>query len=377
MAELLAKSVIDVHNSLTCILEGPVTDLESQEEDTLKDMSSMPKLLNKSVSESNISSNDKNENLYLNSESSSSDDDDDYDDDNLDEPQNHDEFDTISDIINKVHILENNSDKKDFLIKFFEPKSAVNASTCSSNSDIARVEQNIEKNTDSKVLIAPISTEFENKNESLFKTAMQTMLLDKVHNLGTSTPPISPTDSSNSKNNSPIICEDDTKNTNLVNTAMKTMLLEKVNTLSSYTPPPTPRKFKFNLPSDVILDHLIEDSNKFQRKEEKNNSKRESNRQYLSLPSLKENPEMELVAPVMIDSNTNNSLVNTAMKTMLLEKVNLLGTSTPPTSPKPFNFDISLKMIIIVLLALKMLIHQHENELKKYANRKNNFPQKI
>lgn len=55
-----------------------------------------------------------------------------------------------------------------------------------------------------------------------------------------------------------------------------------------------------------------------------------------------------IIPPVMIGANIKSSgLVKTAMQTMLLEKVNIMGTYTPPTSPtsvdkhaKPFNLSL-------------------------------------
>jgi hypothetical protein len=268
MAEVLARSVLHAHNSLTCILEAQ-DSLQYDDEETAVDQGSVtpnteeelepvPNVLEKTVSEPLLSIQDNllETHSYTGSSSSSeslSSDDDEYTSDSKEI-----NFETVSNIVKNVELLEKSSTVSSTMknyskqmslptLSFGECQSNVTESkngnpfvfpTTSENEEIpedsalesdksssppvedfpdnyletlkvplAKIETDEESNTEdivndddeeveskSKTIIPRVRMMTSDvRHKGLFKTAMQTILLDKVNIMGTYTPPTSPT----------------------------------------------------------------------------------------------------------------------------------------------------------------------------------------
>ncbi|KAJ8923546.1 hypothetical protein NQ315_010124 [Exocentrus adspersus] len=244
MAELLARSVIQAHNSLSCILEVQSSSHDENEndddEDTLEKLEPIANLLSKTVSEPNLPSEASE------SDSSSSCSDFEYDDETLEYTNSNVDLETISNIVkdvemiqkkNKVPLLKqvslpalgpNRTDSLDSfsenVFKFPEVTNKnlsifttcsednllsqennflsdnyyvedINTNTTSDNNfQKPNLEQTIEQEKNEELVhgISEVIKEVEIKEKGLIKTAMQAMLLEKVSIIGTYTPPTSP-----------------------------------------------------------------------------------------------------------------------------------------------------------------------------------------
>ncbi|XP_063929582.1 C2 domain-containing protein 5 isoform X2 [Zophobas morio] len=265
MAEVLARSVIQAHNSLTCILEAQ-DSVSSQYDDepppgsvtpnTEEELESRPTLLEKTVSEPLLSVQDTLLESHSSVVSSSSSDSGSSDDDEYASDSKDINYETVSNIVKNVELLEKTNSSNSLkgyskqlslpaisLDKSFENTETnpfmfpippngedtqnEDVSDCSPpatedfpnyylerlNAPIAKIEtdeesdgrdslneHNIEMEVDispsaepkRKTIIPPIKIGGDFKSKGLFKTAMQTILLEKVGIMGTYTPPMSP-----------------------------------------------------------------------------------------------------------------------------------------------------------------------------------------
>ncbi|KAG5861412.1 C2 domain-containing protein 5, partial [Gonioctena quinquepunctata] len=250
MAEVLARSVIHAHNSLSCILEvrNPSHD-EEESENTLNKLEPLANLLGKTVSEPFIGSD--SECCFSSTDSSSSGSDYDEDDDEDINYKNSDKYlDTISNIVKDVEMLQLKQGRPRLQKQFSLPALGPNRvdSLASLSENVYKLEefaggsafelgfqdksnecldfaQSIEDNNNKEQIIENIKNNeeaaklvekndvsdfhgigpeavkgVEIKNKGLIKTAMQAMLLDKVNIMGTYTPPTSPSIKSTSSN---------------------------------------------------------------------------------------------------------------------------------------------------------------------------------
>ncbi|KAJ8955342.1 hypothetical protein NQ318_003436 [Aromia moschata] len=103
MAAVLARSVIQAHNSLSCILEvqntPPEDRVEDNDEDTLEKLEPIENLLNKTTSETSIPLDENASEQFSSSETSSSYSDYDYDDETLHYTNSNIDLETISNIV--------------------------------------------------------------------------------------------------------------------------------------------------------------------------------------------------------------------------------------------------------------------------------------
>ncbi|CAG9855251.1 unnamed protein product [Phyllotreta striolata] len=184
MAEILARSVIHAHNSVTSILEVKHGSLEGD--------------LNKTASEPTIASaNSSSEGRFSSTESSTSEDDDYI-------KASEKDLDTISTIIRDVERLELKRKQtylKQCSLPFdlnitedsTEPKIEVEAPTKRANFEIFYENDDDEDNEETfKGIIPEAMKNVEIKEKGLVKTAIQALLLDKASLIGTYSPPTSP-----------------------------------------------------------------------------------------------------------------------------------------------------------------------------------------
>ncbi|XP_049826381.1 C2 domain-containing protein 5 isoform X2 [Aethina tumida] len=270
MAELLARSVIHAHNSLSCILEvqnSPQhTDSESE---TLDKLEPLANLLSKSepdiISDDNISE----QRSYSSSDSTSSD----YDceSNDLNQDINYDELDTISNILSNVELLERDNPKEKLKKQYSMPalmsRSAsvdqaysrrnvfafpadseddlsLNYDAESEYSEIIPCEADIieDVNLDTAVDADPEVADAEtDEPKSVFVLEEQDDLDDEEPEAEVKEQVVMP---STSKKVTAIIPPVNLGSTikpkGLVKTAMQTILLEKVNIIGTYTPPTSP-----------------------------------------------------------------------------------------------------------------------------------------
>lgn len=252
MAELLARSVIHAHNSLSCILEihSPTHDEnDNNDEDTLEKLKPIANLLDKTASEQAGSSDENASEKCLSScDSSSSGSDYDYDDETLEYTNSNFDLETISNIVkdvelkqksnkaplqkqvslpsfgpNRVKSLDSLSENilkfsevadknfsvfttcsednmishKDNLLSENYCTKNINVDNCPSKKDIVFQQGRKKKEISNKQDVENVDgisviKDIEIKDESLTKTAMQTLLLEKVSIMGTYTTPMSP-----------------------------------------------------------------------------------------------------------------------------------------------------------------------------------------
>ncbi|RZC41814.1 C2 domain-containing protein 5, partial [Asbolus verrucosus] len=267
MAEVLARSVINAHNSLTCILEAQdsfssqyddeetTTDTAPVTPNTLEELEAETNLREKTTSEPFLSVQDISVETHSSIVSSSSSDSLSSDDDEYASDSKDINYETVSNIVKNVELLEKNitnNSMKNFSKQMSLP--AISFDDCANKpinpfifpsvatesidevpteeqrcdlltedlpdnyleslkAPIAKIETDEESNSGDSLDNQPIDLELEQtlpvskkaktiippvkicgdiKHKGLFKTAMQTILLEKLNIMGTYTPPMSP-----------------------------------------------------------------------------------------------------------------------------------------------------------------------------------------
>nr|XP_015835897.1 PREDICTED: C2 domain-containing protein 5 isoform X1 [Tribolium castaneum] len=211
MAEMLARSVIHAHNSLTCILEDAVSSESEEMNEEIETVS----VLEKTASEPLLSIVSSSSSPSLSSE---------------DEEENSDSkdinFETVSNIVKNVELLEQNNTNKSYIKQMSMPTLPFGEEECDEpdnpflfpdvskddktpedipedyletlRAPIAKIETDEESDEleptepKSESILPPVNITSDIKHKGLFKTAMQTILLEKVNIVGTYTPPMSP-----------------------------------------------------------------------------------------------------------------------------------------------------------------------------------------
>lgn len=183
--------------------------------------------------------------------------------------------------------------------------------------------------------------------------------LEKIHALK------SPIASKKKKEKSHASPESNLGHHSLVKTAMQTMLLDKVNILTSNSPPTSPNveeEFEFSEPSVDL--------------QEESQTPTSSN-------STSIKTELDLYdTSTQASELDNQSLVKTAMATMLLDKVNILTPTSPATHTEEFNFEErkhSIKHEHLSLDKIKNAVHSvmdkvhHRTPLSPKSEKEFNF----
>lgn len=274
MAELLARSVIHAHNSLSSILEIQDSPPKHDNSDTKSICESLTDdnvlLINEATSEpynisvqsSSLDNQSSNNSSSFNSSSSS-----DLDEDESFNGNEIIDFETVSNIVKNVELLEKNlSHKNKFLSKQLSlptiPYNYDNVVELTLLESLPSNSQTIE-NDDTKQELKEYFEEQEQMplfKETVFKQApiaeLESDLLDDEI-----------CDSKVEQNRRPpkliippvmmVNAADNNNSKNLVKTAMQTMLLEKVNIMGTYTPPTSPtlsdkNTTMFNIDSPTI-----------------------------------------------------------------------------------------------------------------------------
>ncbi|CAH0562674.1 unnamed protein product [Brassicogethes aeneus] len=289
MAELLARSVIQAHNSLSCILETNSQHTDSESE-TMEKLEPIASLLSKTVSEPAIPLDDNECVSYSSSESTSSDYD--FDLNDVSHEPNFDDFDTISNILSNVELLERDQGnlKKQYSLPLLPTKSSSADITGNVFMFPADSEDDFSVNYDagsefSGIIPDVSSAEIYEVFEEIQKIAEINDVEDE-----NSTNSDTHVDQNKSKEKLAVFTmnEDDDE---------KEIEIDPLSKQEEVVVPQSPKP----APTDKFI-----------------------------------------IPPVMIGANIKpKGLVKTAMQTMLLEKVNIIGTYTPPTSPTYSDCSIS------------------------------------
>lgn len=253
MAELLARSVIHAHNSLTCILEvhSPTHDEnDNNDEDTLEKLEPIANLLSKTASEQAVSSDENVSERCLSScDSSSSGSDYDYDDETLEYTNSNIDLETISNIVKDVELKQKRNKaplQKQVSLPALGPNRVDSLDSLSEN--IFKFPEVTNKNLsvfssfsedniishDDNLLSENCYTENENvdnspnKKDTFFEEGME---MNEISNKN---------DAETVHGISDVIKDVEIKDESLIKTAMQTLLLEKVSIMGTYTPPTSP-----------------------------------------------------------------------------------------------------------------------------------------
>lgn len=334
MAELLVRSVIQAQNSLDCILEvrdnsSPSPQLQSDDADNQKELlfDSKPKtdtfhlslphsldLQSSNESCSEYSSSEEDENLSDTTEA------------NVD-------YETVSSIVKKVPIIERKLSLRDR--NFTEPKF-----------EFLSNEIIIDNEDDSQLVDNdyPVSEVVGNDNYFPVSEAVSddNQKQENVGNIITYTN-----------------CEDSNSTHEVVDVTYDNSIKNQINDKKedpNKLLPPFAEAENFNIDhSDeenrayfkLSDDTDLEDSTKVsQTSLNSNKDDISDSNDVLQIPSIRNKRDSKLIIPpVMIGATIKSQgLVKTAMQTMLLEKVNIMGTYSPPMSPtskdnhsKPFS----------------------------------------
>lgn len=282
MAELLVRSVMNADNSLESILEvhdsSSPENLADEAAGTSNRIQKRESFLNKkTISEPLLSvpqySIDTHSTQSTSSDSSSSD-----EDENSDWPANNVEYDTVSNIVKNVQIIERRLSMRGKELPFIKNRTnlVLNSSRISEDTETGSV--------DIKELDDPVTS---------------------------------------------LVLEDP----KIVNQSTDEMNKEIEITDSHAT-----KLSHFAEAENFSIDHSDEEVNFFLSDAEEDNVLEEPlmlEKEQLTLPSNNNKSDSKLIIPpVMIGADIQSrSLITTAMQTMLLEKVNIMGTYTPPMSP--------------------------------------------
>ncbi|KAJ8934881.1 hypothetical protein NQ314_013160 [Rhamnusium bicolor] len=256
MAELLARSVLHAHNSLSCILEvqnSPPHDKNDDNDDedgnTLEKLEPIANLLSKTVSEPNIPSDDNaSEICYTSSDSSSSCSDYDYDNETLNYNNSNIDLETISNIVKDVEMIQRKNKiplQKQYSLPALGPNRIDSYESLSENVF------KFPENTCGKISVF----DFNSKNDVTDERYIESML-DKTGFIGTESQvenlnvtahvTVKKQEDDNEFDNFQGIVPEaikdvEIKQKGLIKTAMQTMLLEKVSLMGTYTPPTSPK----------------------------------------------------------------------------------------------------------------------------------------
>lgn len=228
MAEVLARSVLHAHNSLSCILEAQDSassqydDEETITESGVLNNQEIESVLGKTVSEPLLIVQetliDTHSSIVSSSSSASlSSDDDEYNSDSKEI-----NYETVSNIVKNVELLEKTTNSQNYMKQMSLPSLAFENKESNPfvfpnivqeekvseehpenyledlQAPIAKIETDEESDelatteSKSKSILPHVYMADDIRKKGLFNTAMQTILLDKVHIMGTYTPPMSP-----------------------------------------------------------------------------------------------------------------------------------------------------------------------------------------
>ncbi|XP_018573148.1 C2 domain-containing protein 5 isoform X2 [Anoplophora glabripennis] len=240
MAELLARSVIRAHNSLSCILEvqNPTRNEDDNNDGgTLEMLEPIANLLSKTASEPAISSDDNGSERCLSScDSSSSGSDYDYDDEALEYTNSNIDLETISNIVKDVEMIQKKKVplQKQVSMPALGPNRIDSVDTLSNN--VFNFSEVTNKNFTLPYVCSEVDLLSENDcNEN--STNMQDIFFEQEKTYSAGGMNIVPEEVSGI---SEAIRSVEIKDTGLVKTAIQTLLLEKVSLIGSCTPATSP-----------------------------------------------------------------------------------------------------------------------------------------